>query len=163
MYIISKHAQNRIFEYCPQINIHEELKNAVPFGGQRHGDTSLLLPCNYVAIINKENVMITLLKYEYALANMQANLNNVSTVSKNMIKNIAKDVHATIESSNVTEFAKNLLEYVLNGDKEILGKDYQSQIIEIKENSPKGFSKKVSKEYQRMFLEYLKNQRLDIY
>ena len=67
---ITGHAKDRWAERFPDYDIEAELAQAIPFGGQRHGDSSLLSPCEAVFIVTRDKVVRTVLTREQAMANM---------------------------------------------------------------------------------------------
>jgi hypothetical protein len=67
---ITRHAWDRWLERFDEFDINAELAKAIPWGGQRHGDESLLAPCGAVFIVSGSNVR-TVLTRTQALANMQ--------------------------------------------------------------------------------------------
>ena len=67
---ITRHAWDRWLERVDEFDINAELAKAIPWGGQRHGDKSLLAPCGAVFIVSGSNVR-TVLTRTQALANMQ--------------------------------------------------------------------------------------------
>lgn len=67
---ITRHAWDRWLERFDEFDLNEELAQAIPWGGQRHGDESLLAPCGAVFIVSGNNVR-TVLTRTQALANMQ--------------------------------------------------------------------------------------------
>ncbi len=67
---ITRHAWDRWLERFDEFDLNEELAKAIPWGGQRHGDESLLAPCGAVFIVSGGNVR-TVLTRTQALANMQ--------------------------------------------------------------------------------------------
>ena len=73
---ISTHALERFNERFPTQNLDQELKNAVPFAGQRHNEEFRLAPCGCVFVVankteQKGKVLKTVLTKNQAIANLQ--------------------------------------------------------------------------------------------
>lgn len=81
---ISTHAQERFNERFPENDLEQELKNAVPFAGQRYNQELRLAPCGCVfAIANKVEgtgkILKTVLTQEQAIANLQSHFPQIKT------------------------------------------------------------------------------------